>query len=121
MRGSGSAWSTVLLGAAAAVVTAAFVTGVGLASGNDDRSTATVLQAGWGGGDISPLGLIIGVFVAILVLKLLFRLIAGPRWYGGPWSWDHRHAGWYGRGPHDAPDAFRRWHDQAHEQNVGDE
>lgn len=104
-----------MLGAAVALATAGIVAGAGFVSASDDQAEG-VLQAGWGDRDISPLGLIVGVIVAILVLKLLFRLIAGPRWYGGPWAWDHRHAGWHGRFPHDAPDVFRRWHDQAHEQ-----
>jgi len=110
-----------VLGAAVALATAAIATAGGLASASDDQGGGTVLRAGWGGGDISPLGLIVGVIVAILALKLLFRLIVGPRWYGGPWSWDHRHAGRHARFPHDAPDAFHRWHDQAHEQAGHDE
>jgi hypothetical protein len=119
MRGSGSARPTVLLSTAAALATAAIVTGAGGVSATDDAVTGVVLQAGWGDGDISPLGLIIGVILAILALKLLFRLIAGARWYGGPWG--YRHAGWYARMPQDAPEAFRRWHDQAHEQGGHDE
>src|SRR5512134_4034945 len=116
MGGSGSWRPTVVLGAAVSLATTAIVTGGGFASASDDQGGGAVLRAGWGDGDISPLGLIVGVIVAVVALKLLFRLIAGPRWYGGPWSWDHRHAGWHARVRHDAPDAFRRWHEQAHEQ-----
>ena len=81
---------------------------------SDDKGSAVVLTAGWGDGGRSPRGRILGVIVTILVLKLIFRLIAGPRWYGGPWSWGHPYGGWNARYPQDAPEAFRRWHDQAH-------
>jgi hypothetical protein len=121
MRRTWSWRPTAVLGAAVALAMSLAVPGGVSASASDGQSGGPLLQAGWGDGDISPLGLIVGVIVAILALKLLFRLVAGPRWYGGPWSWDHRHAGWHGRFPHDAPDAFRRWHDQAHEQAGHDE
>lgn len=114
MRRIGSMKPRVILAAAAAVVTATISTGTAIASMSDEKGSAVVLTAGWGDGGLSPLGLIIGVIVTILVLKLIFRLIAGPRWYGGPWSWGHPHGGWHARYPQDAPEAFRRWHDRAH-------
>ena len=74
---------------------------------------ADVQLAGWGG-ELSPWGLIVGLIVLFLVVKLVFHLAAGPRWDGGPWRWHHAHAAPDGRDRGGPATAFRRWHDEAH-------
>jgi hypothetical protein len=107
MRRRASIGPLILVIAVGLILVAALGPVAGAVGPNDVR------EAGWGEG-LSPLGLIIGLIVLFLVLKLVFRLAAGPRWYSGPGSWGHSHAGWHGDGHRDATDAFRRWHDQAH-------
>jgi hypothetical protein len=72
-----------------------------------------VQMAGWAG-EWSPLGLLLGLILLFLIVKVIFRLATGPRWHGGPWMWDHGHAGRSGGGPAGPTAAFRRWHDEAH-------